>query len=84
MGEIENNFNQKPNFALNKCSWVIWSWANWTHMFLKVSHEKWAETDVPKEMWVMNAKGINYLNTGITFCDQYVNLRNRLEAKQVC
>ena len=32
-------------------------------MFLKVFHEKLAQTDVSKEMWVLNAKGLKHLNT---------------------
>ena len=34
-------------------------------MFLKICHEKSAQTDVSKEMWVPNAKGLKHLNTVI-------------------
>ena len=34
-------------------------------MFLKVFHDKFAQTDVSKEMWVPNAKGLKHLNTVI-------------------
>ena len=32
-------------------------------MFKKVFHEKIAQTDASKEMWVPNAKGLQHLNT---------------------
>ena len=32
-------------------------------MFLKVLHEKSAQTDHLKEMWILILKGLKYLNT---------------------